>query len=67
MLAWGLRVLFQQSRSRVARQLKRAKQQTRKLRTYLGRVIRDIERKLPQLKFPFDKTAQPSLAGSLWL
>ena len=45
----GKRALFQQSRYRVARQLKRAKQQTRKLRTYLGRVIRDIERKLPQL------------------
>ena len=44
----GKRAFFQQSRYRCARQLKRALKQTRKLRTYLGRVIRDIERKLPQ-------------------
>jgi IS5 family transposase len=31
-----------------ARQLARAKREQRRLRTYLGRVIRDIERKLPQ-------------------
>ena len=42
----GKRALFQQSRYASARQGKRAKQQTRKLRTYLGRVIRDVERKL---------------------
>jgi IS5 family transposase len=30
-----------------ARQMKRAKKEQRRLRTYLGRVIRDIERKLP--------------------
>ena len=30
-----------------ARQMKRAKREQRRLRTYLGRVIRDIERKLP--------------------
>lgn len=44
----GKRALFQQSRYRVARQLKRARKHTRKLRPYLGRVIRDIERKFPQ-------------------
>lgn len=44
----GKYAFFKQSRYRVARQLKRAKKYTRKLRTYLGRVIRDIERKLPQ-------------------
>lgn len=44
----GKRAFFKQSRYRCARQLKRALKQTRKLRTYLGRVIRDIERKLPQ-------------------
>ncbi|MEL7522618.1 MAG: IS5 family transposase, partial [Cyanobacteria bacterium J06553_1] len=44
----GKYAFFKQSRYRVARQLKRARQHTRKLRTYLGRVIRDIERKLPQ-------------------
>lgn len=43
----GKRAFFKQSRYRCARQLKRALKQTRKLRTYLGRVIRDIERKLP--------------------
>ncbi|MEO1523043.1 MAG: IS5 family transposase [Cyanobacteria bacterium J06633_2] len=44
----GKQALFQQSRYRVARQLNRARKHTRKLRTYLGRVIRDIERKFPQ-------------------
>lgn len=45
----GKQALFRQSRYAAARQGKRAKQQTRKLRTYLGRVIRDIERKLKEL------------------
>ncbi len=36
---------MKQSRYTHARQMKRAKSCTRKLRTYLGRVIRDIERK----------------------
>ncbi|MEL6780656.1 MAG: IS5 family transposase [Cyanobacteria bacterium J06597_16] len=44
----GKYAFFKQSRYRVAKQLKRARKHTRKLRTYLGRVIRDIERKLPQ-------------------
>ena len=44
----GKYAFFKQSRYRVAKQLKRARKYTRKLRTYLGRVIRDIERKLPQ-------------------
>ena len=44
----GKYAFFKQSRYRVARQLKRARKHTRKLRTYLSRVIRDIERKLPQ-------------------
>ena len=44
----GKYAFFKQSRYRVAGQLKRARKHTRKLRTYLGRVIRDIERKLPQ-------------------
>ena len=42
-------LLFRQSRYAHARQLKRAQRCTRKLKTYLGRVIRDIERKCPQL------------------
>lgn len=42
----GIRALFAQSRYASARQGQRAQKQTRKLRTYLGRVIRDIERKV---------------------
>jgi IS5 family transposase len=38
-------LILKQSRYAHARQMKRAKKCTRKLRTYLGRVIRDIERK----------------------
>jgi IS5 family transposase len=41
-------LLAQQSRYVHARQMKRAKRCNRKLRTYLGRVIRDIERKYPE-------------------
>lgn len=40
-------MIVQQSRYAHTRQMKRAKACTRKLRTYLGRVIRDIERKCP--------------------
>ena len=40
-------LLAQQSRYAHARQIKRARKCTRQLRTYLGRVIRDIERKCP--------------------
>ncbi|NJM96513.1 MAG: hypothetical protein HC800_04260 [Phormidesmis sp. RL_2_1] len=45
----GKYAFFKQSRYGVAWQLQQARKQTRKLRTYLGRMIRDIERKLPQL------------------
>ncbi|MGB3222951.1 MAG: IS5 family transposase [Desulforhopalus sp.] len=38
-------LVYKQSRYAHARQMKRAKSCTKKLRTYLGRVIRDIERK----------------------
>jgi IS5 family transposase len=41
-------LLAQQSRYAHARQMKRAKGCIRKLRIYLGRVIRDIERKKPE-------------------
>lgn len=44
----GPRELHQQSRYAHARQFKRAKRSTRKLKTYLRRVIRDIERKMGQ-------------------
>lgn len=43
----GKQALFRQSRYAVAQQGSRARKQTQKLRTYLGRVIRDIERKSP--------------------
>ncbi len=45
----GKHALFWQSRYAAARQGQRAKRQTRKLRTYLGRVIRDIERQVKRL------------------
>jgi IS5 family transposase len=41
-------LLCQQSRYAHAKQMKRAQRCTRKLKTYLGRVIRDIERAWPQ-------------------
>jgi IS5 family transposase len=41
------KLVCQQSRYAHARQMKRARGCTRKLKTYLGRVIRDIERKCP--------------------
>lgn len=42
----GKKALIMQGRYSTARQLKRAAKQTRKLKTYLGRVTRDIERKV---------------------
>lgn len=42
----GHRTFVRQSRYACARQMKRAQQQTRKLRTILGRVSRDVSRKL---------------------
>jgi IS5 family transposase len=42
----GKQALLKQSRYATARQGRRAQKQTQKLRTYLGRVIRDLERKL---------------------
>ncbi|MEM7062696.1 MAG: IS5 family transposase [Cyanobacteria bacterium P01_B01_bin.77] len=50
----GKQAFFQQSRYRAARQQRWAKQQTRKLRTYLGRVIRDIDRKAAKLSTPLN-------------
>ncbi len=40
--------LAKQGRYSHARQMKRSKKMTRKLKTYLGRVVRDIERKVPE-------------------
>ena len=53
----GKKALLKQSRYAVARQGRRAQKQTRTLRTYLGRVIRDLERKLQ----PLPATVQPLL------
>lgn len=44
----GKRMMFQQSRYAHAQQFKRAANMTRKLKTILGRVVRDIERKAPR-------------------
>ena len=41
----GKRALFKQGRYAHARQMKRAARMTRQLKTYLGRVVRDIQRK----------------------
>ena len=38
--------LLMQGRYRQARQMKRSKKEVRKLKTYLGRVVRDLERKI---------------------
>jgi transposase, IS5 family len=46
----GKTTLFQQSRYAHARQMKRAAKMTRKLKTILGRVVRDIERKARKIK-----------------
>ena len=51
----GRRLLMQSSRYAHARQMKRARACTRKLRTQLGRVIREIER---QVKEPSSKLAE---------
>jgi IS5 family transposase len=45
----GKRALVNQGRYGAARQLKRARRETRKLRTYLGRVLRNVERGKLQL------------------
>jgi len=44
----GKYLLLKQSRYAHARQMRRARKATRKLKTILGRVIRDIERKCPR-------------------
>jgi IS5 family transposase len=46
----GKKLLFRQSRYAHARQMRRAAKMTRKLKTILGRVTRDIERKARRIK-----------------
>ena len=44
----GKQALYNQSRYARAQQFKRAKKETKKLRNYLGRVLREVARKLPK-------------------
>ena len=44
----GKKALYNQSRYARAQQIKKAKKETKKLRNFLGRVLRDVERKLPK-------------------
>jgi IS5 family transposase len=44
----GKKALYNQSRYARAGQFKRARKQQRKLKSFLGRVLRDVERKLPE-------------------
>lgn len=46
----GKKALFSQSRYAAAQQGQRARKQTRKLRTYLGRVLRNVERFIGPIK-----------------
>lgn len=46
----GKKLLFQQGRYAHARQMRRAAKMTRRLKTILGRVVRDIERKARRIK-----------------
>jgi len=43
----GKHALYKQGRYSHARQMKRAKKETKRLKVYLGRILRDIERKCP--------------------
>jgi IS5 family transposase len=53
----GKQALFRQARYAHAKQYKRARRETRKLKTYLGRVVRDIRRKATE----FDERLQDYL------
>ena len=60
----GKKALFKQGRYAHARQMKRAARMTRKLKTYLRRVVRDIERKAGKYGDPL---SQPFLEQQLQL
>jgi len=60
----GKKALFMQGRYAHARQMKRAAKMTRRLKTILGRVVRDIERKAPETK---GQIVDESLRGLLAL
>jgi transposase, IS5 family len=46
----GKKALFHQSRYATAQQMQRTRKQTKKLRTFLGRVLRNVERFIGPLK-----------------
>ena len=58
----GKRALQKQGRYAHAQQLKRARKETRKLRTYLGRVLRDIQRKAATSDHELDQQLSEYLA-----
>src|SRR6267143_1521406 len=58
----GKRALQKQGRYAHAQQLKRARKETRKLRTYLGRVMRDIQRKAATSGHELDQQLSEYLA-----
>ncbi|MFP4130215.1 MAG: IS5 family transposase, partial [Halorhodospira sp.] len=53
--------LLQVNRYAKAKQMKRKRRETRRLRTYLGRLTRDIERKLEQASEPAAEALRPQL------
>jgi IS5 family transposase len=60
----GKRALVNQGRYGAARQRKRARRETRKLRTYLGRVLRNVER--GKLKLATKQEQVVSVARRIW-
>jgi transposase, IS5 family len=60
----GKRALVNQGRYGAARQLKRARRETRKLRTYLGRVLRNVER--GKLKLPMKQEQLVTVARRIF-
>jgi IS5 family transposase len=56
----GKETLFMQQRYAAARQMRRARREQKRLKVYLGRVYRDLQRKLPAQSSPVrDRFAQP--------
>ena len=58
----GPKALLKANRYAHARQYRRMRREVKTLRTYLGRVVRDIERKIAS-----DPTRQGQFAEELWL
>lgn len=60
------RALIMSGRYRHARQTRRANRELRKLKTYFGRVLRDLERKTREMKRDGHLNQQLALAWRLW-